>query len=396
MKILFLLLHMDEENGSSNMYTDLIEEFRDQGHDVSVIAPSNNKKSYMGQERGVRVLRVKSLPIMYVSNMIMKGVGMATLPYFYMLAYNKYLKDEKFDWIFMPTPPITLVDLVKRIKKKSGAKFYMILRDIHPQSSDSLGEIRFKWMVRYLYKRSDLGYRISDVIGCMSPANIDFINKHHDIPESARCEVLYNWMDYTPYEETNKNELRVKYNLHDKFVVLFGGNLGLGQRIENILDLAVHYRENSHIVFVIIAKGIKKKELEESVAKENLKNVLFIDFMPRADYLNFVKSVDLGLISINENNAAPTCPSKILSYMSLKIPTLALINRENDYGQIIENAGAGYWAVGSDKKRVYDLFDKLYADKELREKMGEDAYQFYEANLTTGNAYSDIIKHISK
>lgn len=378
------------------MYLDLALQFVGAGHQVTVIAGSEDETSFQ-DEMGMKVLRVKSMPILYVKNLIKKGIGMATLPWYFKRAYKKYLKDEQFDWIVMPTPPITLIDVVKYIKKISGAKLYMVLRDIHPQSSASLGEIKYQWMVNYLYRRSDLGYRLSDIVGCMSPANITFIQNEHKIPSTTRCTVLYNWMNYQPYEKEDSSELRAKYKLDGKFLVLFGGNLGLGQCVENIADLANHYLNNDNIRFVIIGKGVKKDALQQMAEEQNLSNMIFMDFMPREDYLRFVKSADMGLISIHGNNAAPTCPSKALSYMSLKIPILALINKNNDYGQILdEKAKAGFWAVASDKERVYTLFDKLYNNAPLRKEMGDNGYKFFCENLTTEKVYCEMIRQMSE
>jgi glycosyltransferase involved in cell wall biosynthesis len=146
----------------------------------------------------------------------------------------------------------------------------------------------------------------------------------------------------------------------------------------------------------VIGKGVKKDDLHQMAVEQNLTNMIFMDFMPREDYLRFVKSADLGLISIHGNNAAPTCPSKALSYMSLKIPILALINKNNDYGQILEEkAKAGYWAVASDKERVYYLFDKLYCDARLRKEMGENGYRFFCENLTTDKVYAEMIRQMT-
>ena len=204
-------------------------------------------------------------------------------------------------------------------------------------------------------------------------------------------------MNYQPYEEEDFSELRIKYNLEGKFLVLFGGNLGLGQCVENIADLACHYLKNDNIRFVVIGKGVKKDALQQMAKEQNLTNMIFMDFMPRADYLKFVKSADLGLISIHGNNAAPTCPSKAVSYMSLKIPILALINKDNDYGQILEEkAGAGYWAVASDKEKVYGLFDKIYGDVQLRKEMGENGYKFFCEYLTTDKVYAEMIKQMTE
>ena len=83
--------------------------------------------------------------------------------------------------------------------------------------------------------------------------------------------------------------------------------------------------------------------------------------------------------------------------MSLKIPMLALINSNNDYGQIVEEqAKAGYWTVGSDKEKVYDLFDKLYSNPDLRKQMGEDGYRFYCEHLTTEKVFAEMIKQMNE
>ena len=91
--------------------------------------------------------------------------------------------------VMLATPPVTLDDVVKLVKKKSGAKFYLILRDIHPEClvrnnvakdvftrTDVYEECKSVYkaniiMRKYLYKHAQSLYRQADWIGCMSPAN---------------------------------------------------------------------------------------------------------------------------------------------------------------------------------------------------------------------------------
>jgi len=387
---------MSTNESVSDMYTDLVEEFRDHGHEVTImVTDSKIRHTRIGIERGMRTLRIKAMPFVGVKNLIKKGIGMALFPYQYKMAYKHYLNEEQFDWIFMPTPPITLVDFVFYVKYKTNARFYLILRDIHPQSSASLGEIKYQFMIDYLELRAIRGYVIADLIGCMSQSNIDFIANLYPWLDKSKLVLLLNWQKHVDYSESQL-DIREKYHLKDKFVAIFGGNIGLGQRIENIYSLAKHYQANPNIVFLIVGKGVKKDELMFMIEKEKLQNVLFIDFLPRAEYLDFLKSMDLGLISINENNAVPTCPSKAVSYMALKIPILAMINSNSDYGIMIENAGAGYWSVGSNKEKVYALFDEIYDNKDLRKEMGNKGYEFYLKYLNSNHAYSKMMDQISK
>lgn len=393
MNILILLLQMPDDENSSNLYTDLIDEFHNHGHTITVIAPSNNGKTYLNQERGWEVLRVKTYKTQGVKSMIKKGIALAMLPSFFKKAYNKHLSEKKYDWIFMSTPPITLIDFVSYLKNKTQAKFYLILRDIHPQSAASIGLIKYKFMYSYLEKRASKGYEISDLIGCMSNGNMDYISSNYPELNSDKLVLLYNWQKYEEYEQP-KVDIRKKYKLGDKVIVVFGGTIGLGQRVENIYSLISNYHKNENVVFCIIGKGVAKDWLQKQAVGNNLDNVIFIDFMPRVEYLDLIKSADIGLISINENYAVPTCPSKAVGYMSLKIPIFAMINPNNDYGQIIENAGAGSWVVGNEKAKGYKEFDEIINDEILRRDMGDKGYSFYKSNLTSLCAYNTIIDQI--
>ena len=394
MKILFVLLELPPENKDGGMYGNLAEQFQQSGHDVTIIAPDvEHAKTFCKTERGMRVVRVASKETQGVASMYKKGIALATLPYYFKIGYKKYLSGEKFEWIVMPTPPITLSGFVKYIKKRIRAKFYLILRDIHPQSVWSIGLLHNRVEYWFLDHKAKTGYKTADFIGCMSQRNIDFIKDQYPGMKMGKGVLLYNWVTEPPKSEPDPT-LRTRLGLDGRFVALFGGNLGKGQRIENIAYLAEHYINKTDIVFLIIAKGVEKDRLQHIAEEKKLTNIRFMDFMPQKDYLNLIKSVDLGLVSINENYRVPTCPSKAISYMAAGVPVFAMINPDNDYGQWIEDSGAGYWAVGSDKKRTIELFDKLYTDKELRDSMSKNGRIFYMANCSEKCAYQTMVQQM--
>lgn len=397
MKILFILLTLNEESKGGGMYLDLVKEFQNQGHELTLMAPDNEHgNTYQREEYGMKVVRVGSKATQGVASMIQKGIALALLPRYYKKAYKKYLRNEYFDWVVMPTPPITLSRFIGYVKKQAGPKFYLILRDIHPQSVWSIGLLKHKWMYNYLDRKARYGYDQADVIGCMSQGNIDFIASQYPNLNRSKLKLLYNWLAESKKTLDDGENVRKKFNLEGKFVSLFGGTIGKGQRIENIVFLADHYKKNEDIVFVIIGKGVEKDRLMHIAKEQQLSNIRFIDFMPQADYLRFVASANLGLITINENYAVPTCPSKAIAYMQLGIPIFAMINPNSDYGKIIENCGAGYWTVGSDKERTVELFDKIYQDGFLRQRMSEAGRKFYEDNCTPEKAYETMIKQMNK
>ena len=122
------MLEFPKELNTSNLYLDLALEFKENGHNVYAIAPSNiNQENLLEKERGLKVLRVKTLKQLGVKSFFKKGLAQFLLPYQYINAYNRYLKDIHFDLIFMPTPPITLINVAIIIKKRTRAKLFLIL-----------------------------------------------------------------------------------------------------------------------------------------------------------------------------------------------------------------------------------------------------------------------------
>ena len=59
--------------------------------------------------------------------------------------------------------------------------------------------------------------------------------------------------------------MREKYNLEQKFVVIYGGNMGIPQGLEAVIKLAETKQKYSDVVFLFVGKGTEKKKLEDLV-----------------------------------------------------------------------------------------------------------------------------------
>lgn len=394
MNVIMLLMDLPYGDGNSNLYLDLAKEFYINHNNIYIIAPrSCNQSEGLSIENNINVLRTKTLKQTNIKNVFIKGFAQVLLPYQFKRAYNKYLKGLSFDLVLMPTPPITLIKLAEYLKTKNKCLYYLILRDIYPQGAADLGLVKFKFIYDYLKRLEKRTYKCADLIGCMSQGNIDYIKKHNNI-DSNKLVLLPNWQSEENTNEISKEDIRGRFNLQDKFIVLFGGTIGYAQKVENIVFLAKHYSYNKNIVFVVIGDGVKKDFLIKSVNELSLTNVIFIDTLPRTQYLSFIKSADIGLITIDERFTVPTIPSKLTSYLALKLPIFAIIDKYTDFGSIIDEAGAGLWSIGGDKESIIRNFDKLYLNKQLRIEMGERGYNYFISKLTSEIAYETMINQI--
>lgn len=398
MKILFLTISMPNMSGSSNMYATLIKELARRGNELCVVAPigQNDETKIVPAGENIRILQVKSLPLFGV-NLVRKGIANVLLPFVYQRAIDKHLRGEKFDLVITPTPPITLVNVVAKMKKRCGAKTYLILRDIFPQNAVDLGFMK-KWQPLYWHFRRQEKklYRVCDKIGCMSQGNIDYIRKHNPDVPAEKLHILENFQaveELVPATE----DLKAKYGVGGKFVVIFGGNMGVPQKLENVLALAKACEADyPDVVFLLVGKGVQQARIRRLIAEMNLSNTILKDFVPYQDYQRLVAQCDIGLISLNERFTIPNIPSKTLSYFNLKLPVLASLDAATDYGKLLDEIGAGLWSRAGDVPAFKANFDRLYRDPALRSRMGENGRQYLESHMTDKIAAKTLLTQIQE
>lgn len=395
-KVIFLALDFPDVTQTTHLYSDLMHKFLEKGHDVLVVAPTNDlKNSKLVLESGMKVLRVPTLKLFGTSK-IVKGLSNILLPHQFKRAIKKHKINIDFDLIIMPTPPITLIDLGIWIKKKSKGKLYLILRDIFPQNAVDLKMMNPNGFIHKYFRKKEIELYVgSDSIGCMSPANIKYVIDHNPEVDTKKLHLLPNWENIHVLPDTGDEILiRKQYGLENKFVLIFGGNIGLPQKMENIIELANVCQEYEDIVFFLVGRGTEKKKIADLITTLKLKNVILKDGLPRPDYNNVLKLADVGLISLNEDFTIPNYPSKITAYFNLKKPVLASLDRSTDYGEMITDNKCGYWAEAGNTTDLKEKLLKLYNNKELRLEMGQNGYDYMLNNLLPDHAYQIICENI--
>jgi glycosyltransferase involved in cell wall biosynthesis len=393
MKVLFLMISYPDVAGNTNMYTDLTAEFRKNGHEVYVAAPSQDDTSTkINEEGGIEVLRIRTLPL-FNTSMIRKGIANLLLPYQYKKAIKLYFKNISFDLVVTPTPPITFIETAGYLKNKFGSRIYLILRDIFPQNAKDLGLIKNPFIFRYFRLKEKKLYKIADSIGCMSKKNIEFVRAHNPEVSHKKLHLLPNWIRVTE-SASDRSGIKPNFDFSDKFVAVFGGNFGVPQKIEFLIDVAEKIRGNKNILFLLIGNGTEKNRVKKMVSDKNLQNVLIMDNLPKDEYLELIRDCDAGLVNLSDKFTIPNIPSRTLAYWSLKLPVLAAVDENTDYGEMLDNCEGGLWSVtGNTESYIANLLF-LYNNPEKRKKMGENGFNYLVNVLTTENTYKTIISGI--
>lgn len=390
-KVLFLMFAFPDMNKSFNMYTTLVEEFVGHGHEVTVVAPGSGKTGIYVENK-IPVLRVRTIPIKNVPNFL-KGISNVFLPFQFERALNQFYKEKSFDLIISPTPPITLVDLVAKLKRNFGAKFYLILRDIFPQNAVDLGFMKKGALIhRYFRRKERKIYREADYIGCMSQANINYLKKDNPEVSAEKPHELKNFQKSYKGLGSNLELLKKNYGVSDKFVVVFGGNMGKPQQLENVLTLAESVLHFPDIVFLLLGEGVQMNKIEAEAKARGLTNIKIQRTIPKQEYQDLLSVCDVGLISLHKDFTIPNIPSKALDYFNVGIPVLASLDKVTDFGKILNEEQCGLWSYAGDYQLFHENLLKLYQSPDLAATMGQNGNTYFKRCLTPEIAYNTILK----
>lgn len=396
LNLLFLSLGRIENIKEQGIYTDLLRKFRDEGHTVYVLSPRERRynlpTTYIIDD-GIHSIKVKVGNIIK-TNLIEKGISTLLIQRQYISAIKKYLDDVQFDLILYATPPITIEKVVKFVKDRDDAKTFLLLKDIFPQNAIDLKLFKKKGILhRYFRCTEDELYKISDYIGTMSPANTKYLLQHNPtIDPEIVCEVPNT---LTPIDielnDIQKCNIRRKFNIPlNKLMVVYGGNLGRPQGIENLLECLKQNEKNEEIYIAIAGSGTEFSRIKQFIKRNKLKNCQLIDFLPKTEYDMLVNSADAGLIFLDSNFSIPNYPSRLLSYMQAGIPIIASTDLVTDIGRIAQENKFGFWNLATDINGFNKNLLKLENDS-LRLEMGKNGREYFENNYTSNIAYEIII-----
>lgn len=233
-----------------------------------------------------------------------------------------------------------LASLMKRVP------FIFELRDIWPESIKAVGAMNDSAIIRMLEKIEMLLYREA---ACIVSVTESF--KHTLVRrgiDGSKIKVVTNGVDLSNFKPQPKDkELEVRFCLEDKFVVGYVGTHGMAHALETILEAAAYIQKmngGDAFKFILLGNGARKDHLRAMAMKMELKNVIFIDTVPKTEVARYWSLLDVSIIHLKKTELFTTViPSKLFECMGMGIPVLhgvagesAEIVKKEDVGLVFE------------------------------------------------------------
>lgn len=397
MNILFLSMGSVQNIDERALYTDLLRCFRAEKHSIWIVYPCcEDIESYSIDNVHYIPIKIKDV---YSENKIRKALSILVIQENF-LKYVKRITSVTFELVLYSTPPVTFYKVVEYIKKRDNAKTYLLLKDIFPQNSVDLGILNkngLKGIIyRYFRKKEAKLYNVSDAIGCMSDANVQYILKHNNIDKN-KIEVCPNCIEPLELSITSEKRLRIrkKYQLPlEKKIFIYGGSLGKPQGVQFIIE-CLQKQNFDDVFFLIVGKGTEYEKLREFVAESNKDNIKLMPYLPKEDYDTLLYSCDVGMIFLDYRFTIPNFPSRLLPYLQARLPVMCVTDPNTDIGDVVVENGFGFKCMSDDSDNVVFLINKIKNTKKLK-TMGVAGFEYLKKEFAAEKAYKIIMNRVNQ
>lgn len=398
MNILFLTMNNFENINEHSVYPDLIRALVKKGCTVTVLLPTEKKygkESNCEQFDNIKVIKVKTGNLFDVG-MKTKLISRAGLCRKYENALRRFAHTDRYDLILSSTPPTILYPLINKIKKRDGAYSYLMLKDIFPQNAVDLGMISESGLIhRFLRMFEKRLYASSDIIGCMSPANVKYLLEQDSWIDENKVTICPNAHEVLPINAVDRIDVRKKYDIpEDKIIFAYGGGIGKPQGVDFFEKCIKKIGHSDKYMFVVMGSGPYVDRLDE-LSREHNDILKVIPWLPIDEFNDVVASSDVGLILLDHRFRIPNFPSRLLAYLQAGIPVASATDENCDVGIISEENGFGHWCISNDVDAFIVLLHK-FDDEERRANMGKKARTFFEENYDAEKIAEEIIKRVEK
>jgi glycosyltransferase involved in cell wall biosynthesis len=373
---------------------DLSREFARQGHALTVLLPSSDQGApwLLEDVDGFRVLRLR-VPRIKDIGYVRRTLGEFAMPFAMLRQLRKSpLAIEQWDGVVWYSPSIFHGPLASALKKCSGCKGYLILRDIFPEWAVDIGLMGRGLPYRIFDAVARYQYVVADVIGVQTPGNRSYFDRWLQQPGRS-LEVLQNWLD---------NPVRtcctIRMNetaLAGRKVFVHAGNMGVAQGMDILLELAEKLKHRTDVGFLFVGRGSEAERLKTLAIKRKLGNVLFFDEIHPDEIPDLYSQCCAGIVALDSKHKSHNIPGKFLTYMQSGLPVLANINLDNDLAKMIRDEKVGQVCESNQIEELVQLTTRLLEQIETDKKLSVRCRNFFEREFSVEKSVHQIVAALS-
>jgi len=408
-----LLIHqyfLEEDDPGGSRWNEFSRIWTDQGHTVTVLGgmmhyngkekkPEYKGKYFVKKQQGEVTVHRCHVSEAYNKSFIGRLWGYFSFMFSAFYA-GMFKAKGKFDVVIVTSPPLFVGATGYLISRLRRIPFVFEVRDLWPESAIDTGVLTNKLVIKLAYWVEAFIYRTATLINVLTPAFFNALRDKKGIATSKLIQIS-NAADFSLSEKLlldfDRESFRRQHNLEGHFVITYVGAHGVANHLEQILD-AGEALNDTNVLFLLIGQGMEKEKLVKMANERKIKNVRFLDSVPKAEVFRYILASEMGASVLKRVDTFKTVYSnKTFDYMSCKKPILMAIDGVSR--ELVEAAGAGVY-VEPENTEEYNRIIRQYLNNPERLKTeGESGYKYAQENFdreVLANKYLEHLQQIAK
>jgi glycosyltransferase involved in cell wall biosynthesis len=282
---------------------------------------------------------------------------------------------ERYDLAYVYHPPITVGLAAATAGLVRPLPFILDVQDLWPDTLAATGMAGGRRLTPLIGKLCAFVYWRAQAIVAQSEG-IRQALAARGVP-AGRLTTIHNWAVAEPERARQAQSL-----VPHRFVVVYGGNLGLAQGLKTVLDAAVRLRDTRPDILIrLYGDGVEASSLRARARALDLPNLEIHASVGKAEIDDLFARADALLVHLADHPLFTiTVPSKIQAYLAAGRPIAAGIAGEA--ARLLLDSGAALVAPPGDPEALAQAIASL-ADMpaEARRRMGLRGRRYYLRNL---------------
>jgi len=260
--------------------------------------------------------------------------------------WGLYLLWVTFACLFTPGKPLLFVVsnppftplvawLLKRLR---GWRYVCLVWDVYPEVLVRFGYLKEQSRIAKLWRATNrLALQNADAVITIGDRMAHTLQQGLGNPQTS-IHVIPCWADADAIRPLPKSEnaFAQQHNQVEKFTILYSGKMGATHDLDTLLHVARRWRDRDDIGFLLIGGGAKYREIERSVAEENLTNVILLPWQPEALLPSSLPTGDVAIVSLDRGVEGISMPSRTYFMMAAGCALVGLSHGENDLRDTLE------------------------------------------------------------
>lgn len=223
----------------------------------------------------------------------------------------------KPDLLVLVVPTLFCAPQTLLLAKLTGAKSVLHIQDYEVDALFGLGITRGNGLKRFAFATERAILRSFDRVSTISSGMLRRATQK-GVAKERLC-FFPNWSETSRFLNVGRDRaLLARLGVDPgKRVLLYSGNIGEKQGLENVIEVAERLKARTDLVFLIVGKGAGKARLLDMVQQKGLTNVVFAPLQPYEDLPVLLASADCHLVIQKRGAADAVLPSKLTNILAV-------------------------------------------------------------------------------